>query len=152
VYAVFGYWYERGVADTVGTTEALSALLEGAADDRPAEAEGVEVDLAGGVKSALHEVDRIRPHAVTLCVGPQRIAHIRWEPGAERLAGRHVAAAMVRQYHKPVFEALRRVGHVRLDAPAPVGGPEPDPPRLPSGDYPLTAAIPPARIRSSRAG
>jgi hypothetical protein len=125
LYAIFGYWYERGLADTVGTEDALTALLEGAGTDRPAEAEPVEIDLAGGLKSALHEADRIRPHAVTLCVGPRPVAHLPWEPGAEPLAGRHIAAALVQRYHRPVFELLRAMGHVRLEAPAPVAGPDP---------------------------
>ena len=122
VYAILGYWYERGLADAVGTRAALAALLADPAGNPPGDAAGVEIDLAGGLRSALHEVDRIRPLAVTVVVGQRRIGHVRWEPGAERLAGRHVAAALVRDYHQPAFEALRAAGHVRLTASLPAAG------------------------------
>jgi hypothetical protein len=117
LYAVFGYWYERGLADAVGTRDALAALLEGTDAGAPPDAAGVHIDVAGGLKSAMHEVDRLRPLAVTLHVAGARVAHVGWQPGAERLAGRHVAAALVRHYHQPVFEALRAAGHVRLTGP-----------------------------------
>jgi hypothetical protein len=116
LYAVFGYWYERGLADAVGTTNALDALIEGAETGAPPGAAGVEIDLAGGLEAAMREVDRVRPLAVTLHVAGARVAHVPWQPGAERLAARHVAAALVRQYHRPVFEALMAAGHVRLTA------------------------------------
>jgi GT2 family glycosyltransferase len=122
LYAVFGYWYERGLADAVGTKAALRELVAPPTGNPLDGAEGVEIDLAGGLRSALHEVDRLRPHAVTILVGPQRIAHVPWQAGAERLAGRHVAAALVEQYHRPAFEALRAAGHVRLTASLPAGG------------------------------
>ena len=111
---VLAYWYDRGLADAAGTRETLSGLLHGASEDAPAEVAGVEVDLAGGIKSALHEVDHVRPLAATITVGHQRIGHIPWAPGAERLAGRHIAAALVCSFATPTFEALRATGHVRL--------------------------------------
>jgi GT2 family glycosyltransferase len=151
LYALFGYWYERGLADTVGTEVALAALLEGAGSDAPAEADAVEIDLAGGIKSALHEADRIRPLAVTLCVGPRRVASVPWQPGAERLAGRHIAAALVQQHHRPVFDALRAIGHVRLTAPAPVGPDAPAPDAHTPGSE-MTVPAPPRRAQSSRTG
>jgi hypothetical protein len=125
LYAILGYWYERGLADAVGTRAALAELLADPAGNPPGEAAGVEIDLAGGLRSALHEVDRIRPLAVTVIVGQRRIAHVRWEPGAERLAGRHVAAALVQNHHRPAFEALRAAGHVRLTASLPAAGYDP---------------------------
>jgi GT2 family glycosyltransferase len=122
LHGILGYWYERGLADAVGTRAALAELLTDPAGNPPGDAAGVEIDLAGGLRSALHEVDRIRPLAVTMVVGERRIGHVRWEPGAERLAGRHVAAALVCDYHRQAFEALRAAGHVRLTASLPAAG------------------------------
>jgi GT2 family glycosyltransferase len=116
LYAIFGYWYERGLADAVGTRAALVALLEGAQEHKPADAADVDVDLAGGIRSALHEVDRLRPLGARVCVGATPIGRVPWEPGTERLAGRHVAAVLVERYHQPAFRALLAAGHVRLTA------------------------------------
>jgi GT2 family glycosyltransferase len=122
VYAVFGYWYERGLADAVGTRGALRQLLSDPAGAPPDAAEGIEIDLAGGLRSALHEVDRLRPLAVTILVGRRRIAQVPWQPGAERLTGRHVASTLVLHHHRIAFEALRKAGHVRLTASLPTAG------------------------------
>ena len=151
LYAVFGYWYERGVAETVGTTGALATLLGGAADV-PADADPVEIDLAGGLRSALHEADRLRPRAITLRVGPQPVAHLPWQPGAERLAGRHLAAALVVQHHRRVFEALHAVGHVRLTPPHAAARDEARALDRQANAEDLTFLLPPQRARSSRTG
>ena len=116
--AVLAYWYDRGLADAAGTGEALAALLRDAAEAAPMEGPALDVDLAGGLKWALHEVDRLRPPSATLRVGSHRIGHIPSMPGAERLSGRHVAAALVSSFPVVAFQALRAAGHVQLTAPS----------------------------------
>jgi glycosyltransferase involved in cell wall biosynthesis len=114
---VLRFWYERGLADAAGTPDALARLLAASDASAAAEHEVLDVDLAGGLKSALHEVDRIRPLAVNVRVGPRLIVRLGWVPGAERVAGRHVAASLVEDAHLRTFEALHAAGHVRLAAP-----------------------------------
>lgn len=109
VNGVLGYWYERGLADALGTRAALDGFLAARRSDST-NAETLDIDLTRGLEESLRCVERIRPSAVALRVGPVSIGTIPLRPGAERLAARHVAAALVRQYHRPCVEALLAQG------------------------------------------
>lgn len=120
VYAIFGYWYSRGLADALRTRSALRELLRGAWTDPRLDEMGLCVDLSTGIDAALAEVDRVRPRAVNIVVGSTSIARITWQPGAELLKGSHVAAQLFRFYHTPVVTALvREHGYTWLTSPAP---------------------------------
>jgi GT2 family glycosyltransferase len=106
VYAIFGYWYSRGLADATRTRSAMRELMRDAWADPRLDEMGMRVDLSIGLDAAFAEVDRVRPRAVNIVVGPTSIARITWQPGAELLKGSHVAAHVSRFYHTPVVTAL----------------------------------------------
>jgi GT2 family glycosyltransferase len=106
VYAVFGYWYARGLADVLQTRTNLRQLLANAWDEPRVQDVGPIVDLLAGVDAASAQVDRTRPDAARLHVGSTFIAQIPWIPGAEPLASHHVRALLMRFYHRPLVEAL----------------------------------------------
>jgi GT2 family glycosyltransferase len=108
VYAIFGYWYSRGLADAMRTRRAMRELMRGAWADPRLDEMGLRVDLSIGLEAALAEVDRVRPRAVHIVVGPTAIARVTWQPGAELLKASHVAAHLFRFYHTPVVTALVR--------------------------------------------
>jgi len=107
---LLGYWYERGLADALGTPAALEALMAGARLDVPEGVQTLEVDLAAGLDEALVLIDAVRPGAVSFRVGAVKIGEIPWHPGAERLAARHLRGALVKDFHKEYAEALHAIG------------------------------------------
>jgi glycosyltransferase involved in cell wall biosynthesis len=105
VNGILGYWYERGLADALGTRAALDELLA-AAPPESGDVKIMDVDLAPDPDESLRIVEAEGPSAVALRVGAAPIGTIPWRPGAERLRARHLAAALVRQYHRPYVQAL----------------------------------------------
>ena len=82
---LLAYWYWRGVGEA----------LEGAAVSTirrmpPAPQSPYQLDLRPGLEHAIRQLDADRPEAVTLRWGPWVIGTIPVQPGAERLAGRHL--------------------------------------------------------------
>lgn len=110
LYAVFGYWYERGLADALGERARLKRVLEGAWQEPRVCDLGPDVDLAEGLDRAVAFLDRERPDAVRIVVGQMSIARVPWVPGTERLAGRHLLPLLTRFYHRPVVEKLLESG------------------------------------------
>jgi GT2 family glycosyltransferase len=120
VYAIFGYWYSRGLADAMRTRGAMRELMRGAWADPRLDEMGMRVDLSIDLDAALAEVDRVRPRAVDIVVGAASIARITWQPGAEVLKRSHVAAQLFRFYHTAVVTALvHQHGYPWLTSPAP---------------------------------
>lgn len=105
LYAIFGYWYERGLADALGTHAALRSLLSDAWDDPRLTDPGARLDVTD-VEAAERLLDADRPAAVTLCIGDRRFGHLAYQPGTEPLAARHLRPALVRIWHRAYVEAL----------------------------------------------
>jgi len=106
LYAVLGYWYERGLADGLGNRRSLKALLAGAWDEPRVRDVGETLDLAGGLQRAEAWIEERRPDAVTLAAGSLHLARVPWVPGAERLAGRHLLPLLTRHYHHRLVQQL----------------------------------------------
>jgi GT2 family glycosyltransferase len=115
LYAVLGYWYERGLADALGDRRTLKALLAGAWDETRVRDTGETLDLAGGIDRAAARLDERRPDAVTLTVGSQLLARVPWVPGAERVAGRHLLPLLTRHYHRRLVERLLEHGALTVE-------------------------------------
>lgn len=105
LYAIFGYCYERGVADALGTHAALRSLLSDAWADPRLTDPGARLDVTD-VDAAEGRLDAERPGAVTLCIGDRPFGHIAYQPGSEPLAGRHLRPALVRVWHRAYVAAL----------------------------------------------
>ena len=114
LYAVFGYWYARGLADALPTHAALQQLMKGAWRHELGAADHIEVDLAEGIDAALRRVDEVKPLKVTFRVGTTVVGHVPYLPGTERLGAAHAGAALARLWHRPAFAALRAAGAIRL--------------------------------------
>jgi len=103
LYAIFGYWYERGVAEAAGTPAALRTLMP------PSRAAGEPDDMdldVTDIEAAEQRLDESRPTSVTLCVGTRAFGRIPSEPGTEPLAGRHLRPALNRIWHRAYVQAL----------------------------------------------
>lgn len=105
LYGIFGYWYERGVADQANSFAAVRSLIPDAdAEPEPAGG-GVPLDVTD-LDAAERRLDEERPEAVTLCVGSRAFGELPATPGAERLAGRHLRPALTRLLYREYVRAL----------------------------------------------
>lgn len=126
VYAMFGYWYARGLADAVRTRASLRDLMRDAWADPRFDEIGLVVDLSLGVEAALARIDRERPRAVSIVAGETPIARITWRPGSEPLRASHVATQLSRFHHVAVVSALiEQHGYAWLTSQAPDNAPQP---------------------------
>lgn len=128
LYAVFGYWYARGLADALPRAADVAHLLEGAWEERrQREAEALIVPLDEGIDFAERLLDERRPMAASLHVAGAAIGGLDYQPGTERLAGRHLRQALVTGLHRQYVEAL--IGAGRLSVLPPMHAPAaPSPP------------------------
>lgn len=104
LYAIFGYWYERGAADAVGHLASLRSLMAGTWTDDLRDP-GIPLQLED-LEAAERALDATRPRAATLRVGDRSIGRLAYEPGCEPLAGRHLRPALARIWHRNYVEAL----------------------------------------------
>ncbi len=109
------YWYWRGIADEVPTLPAVEALLAGCRSRSEWSPAMLEVDLAHGLDLSVAHVDRHRPDGLRVMLGGVRIGEIAPVPGAERLAGQHLRAALARELAGPFLEGLARSGAIPLE-------------------------------------
>jgi hypothetical protein len=109
----YGYWRGAVVASG-GARQCRAALLE--LDDRWSKssepAREVEIDLAEGLEAVLERVESERPDALRVRFGDFVLGVIPAEPGAERLAARHVRRQIADRLDGPLglALALRRAG------------------------------------------
>jgi GT2 family glycosyltransferase len=119
VYAVFGYWYARGLADALPRFAELERLLEGAWDARRrCDEEGLVVSLDDGVDAAERVLDESRPLAASLHIGGREFGELAYLPGAERLAGRHMRQNLTTCLHREYVQALIDTGRLSILPPA----------------------------------
>lgn len=110
LYGIFGYWYERGLADAAGTPGALRQLTSATASG---EVTDIDLDISD-LDCAEARLDRERPDAARLFIGRHVIVSLASEPGRERLAGRHLRPALVRRAHRTYVSALIDEGRLAL--------------------------------------
>lgn len=120
LYGIFGYWYERGVADTARTLAALQPLLSGPHSGQGTQDRSIQLDVSD-LDAAERRLDAERPAAVTLCVGSRAFGELPLTPGAERLAGRHLRPALTRLFSRQYVEALVAENQVFVLAPQGAG-------------------------------
>ena len=113
LYGIFGYWYERGLADAAGTPAALRRLAPGDAAGGNA---GLDLDVSD-LDLAEHRLDTKRPDAATLRMGSRVFARVAPQPGSERLAGRHLRPTLAGQVHWAYVRALIDAGRIPPLAP-----------------------------------
>jgi glycosyltransferase involved in cell wall biosynthesis len=124
LYAIFGYWYERGAAEAAGSHRALRDLLADVWRDPRLVEPGLVLDVAD-VGAAERRLDRERPRAVTLAVNGRPFGRIPCEPGTEPLAGRHLGPALVQTWHRPYVKALVAENMIPLLASPDMSAPRP---------------------------
>ena len=113
VYAVLGYWYERGVADAAGSHAALRSLIAGVWSDAPLSEPAPSIDVSE-IDAAERLLDTMRPSTAELTVGTRKFAVIPPEPGREALAGRHLRPTLISE-HKAYVRALVDEGRINLE-------------------------------------
>jgi glycosyltransferase involved in cell wall biosynthesis len=108
VYGLLGYWYWRGAAKELGSLRALKAYLPqvGQAQEPGSGWTWVELDLAHGLEQGERLLDAQRPDGVRLVYQGIPAGEIPPLPGGERLAGRHLRPALVRNLAAPVVKAM----------------------------------------------
>ncbi len=101
------YWYLRGLADALGTQEALVAFVQDSITFVTQQDEELEmpIDLSFGVEQAVQQVDHVRPMGVRILFGNQFIGRIAPQPGCERLRGIHLRAILATDLIWPLFMA-----------------------------------------------
>lgn len=128
LYAIFGYWYARGLADVLPAHADLQQLMHGAWDEVRTRDAGPLIDLSEGLEAAAARLDRLRPDSARLVVGRTVVGQVDWRPGSERLAGRHLAPLLAHSYALDYVRALLTEGRLRLDEMGAPSRPAPAPP------------------------
>jgi GT2 family glycosyltransferase len=118
LYAVFGYWYARGLADALPRFAELARLLDGAWEERrQREEERLMVPFDEGVDKAESLLDEQRPMAASLVIANQPFGELAYRPGAEPLAGRHMRQNLTTCLHREYVQALIATGRLTILPP-----------------------------------
>jgi hypothetical protein len=102
---LLGYWYWRGVAESLGSLDALVRFAEGIPGDAGSPVEMV-IDLSEGVPAAVARLDQARPAAARIMYGPHLVGRIAPRPGTEPLAGRHLRPLIDALLAAPLLDAM----------------------------------------------
>ena len=90
------YWYLRGIAEEIGSRNALVSLLQGG----PAHAEPggreIEIDLSEGMEAAERRLDHEQPDGLRIRYRNHVVGRIPPQAGAERLRGEHLRPLLAR--------------------------------------------------------
>ena len=111
------YWYLRGVAEALGSRQALAAFLQ--ADLHcvvPASLE-IEIDLAEGLEEAEARLDQERPYGARLYYRQHLVGHMPPRAGAERLRGAHLRPILATELAWPFLLALALAGTLDRSQP-----------------------------------
>jgi GT2 family glycosyltransferase len=114
VYDMLVFWYWRGIADEVGSLPAFVAFLEGCGRRSSWSPMTLEVDVGNGLELVMAQVDRRRPDGLRVMLGERELGTIAPVPGAERLRGLHLRAALAWELSGPLVVALGETGRVGI--------------------------------------
>ena len=89
------YWYWRGVAEELGSVQALRDLLRNGSTIPVNAGPRIELDLCEGLEAAKQRLDRERPIAVRLRYGKHLVGVISPQPSAEALRGAHLDSILL---------------------------------------------------------
>ncbi len=109
---LLGYWYWRGVAETIGARDELERLVPGDTNPPKVDAPEVVVDLAAGYDRAAARLDALRPRSITLVFDTQPIGVVPDRPGAEPLRGEHLKPLLARDFAAALLRALAASGRL----------------------------------------
>lgn len=109
---LLGYWYWRGVAETVGSREELERLLASAVVPQPDAPPELVVDLAGGYDRAAARIDAVRPRSIALVFESYPVGIVPDRPGAEPLRGEHLKPLLARDLVAGLLQALATAGRL----------------------------------------
>jgi hypothetical protein len=107
------YWC--GVREAIPDMAALKQFRVEARERSRWQPSWVDVDVARGLANAMAIVDRRRPDGLAVSYGGQHVGEIDAVPGAERLKGTHLRAALARELSGRFVAALGRAGIVAVD-------------------------------------
>ncbi|HYF29570.1 MAG TPA: glycosyltransferase family 2 protein [Chitinophagaceae bacterium] len=103
-YRLHTYWYYRGLMDALGSRDNLVRYFSHEPFIR--EIKKLDIDLEKGLAAAENLLDDERPEAITIWLGPEKIADLPYEPGMERLKGAHLRAILATTVSEPMTTAL----------------------------------------------
>lgn len=105
LYGLMGYWYWRGVAESLPRLRDVRDFLF--EDLRSGRAQlPLEIDLAGGITAAEAMLDAYHPEAVKILLNRSLVGCIPYQPGAENLRAAHLRSILVRDMPVPLLNAL----------------------------------------------
>lgn len=110
------YWYLRGVAEELGTRQALVDFVKGCQAHSNGNGPIVELDLREGLEAAEQRLDKERPIMVRIRYGQLPIGIIPLQPGSELLRGIHLRTILVNTLAVPLLEALALEGSITTSA------------------------------------
>jgi glycosyltransferase involved in cell wall biosynthesis len=110
------YAYLHAVADQLGGVRPVIDFCRSLGSQRFQGGLRVELDLSHGIAEAERQVDLVRPSGARVRYRLDLIGVIPWRPGAERLRGVHLRAALARELAAPFLEAMARDGAIAGDS------------------------------------
>jgi GT2 family glycosyltransferase len=110
------YAYLYAVADQLGGARPVIDFCRLLGSQRLQGGARLELDLSHGIAEAERQVDLVRPSGVRVRYRSDLIGVIPWQPGAERLRGVHLRAALARELAAPFLEAMARDGAIAGDS------------------------------------
>jgi GT2 family glycosyltransferase len=108
----YSYWC--GVSDAVGSFGEFERLRAECRSLPGRRSDSLDVDLALGLAASMRLVDGRRPDALEVRYRSERVGAIPASPGAERLKGAHLQAALARELAGPLVLALGRAGVIAV--------------------------------------
>lgn len=99
------YWYWCGVAEELGTEQALEGFLKSGLS-KTGNGSEVEIDLAEGLDVVGEKLDMVRPEAVSIYYRGRFVGRIPHEPGAELLGSVHLRSVLAGELAWPFLRAI----------------------------------------------
>jgi glycosyltransferase involved in cell wall biosynthesis len=106
------YWYLRGVADALGSRQALTHFLHSRPTTSDQEEPELQLNLAEGLTVVEQQLDQQRPTSVCIHYGQHFIANIPPQPGSELLRATHLRPILATTASLPLLSTLTLDGAI----------------------------------------